>query len=166
LTMFAFAAAVLGCAQPPQIPSHTQDDRRWSGRLALQVQASQDPHAPGAAPQSFSAAFTLQGSSAQGQLLLFTPLGSTLARLHWQRGQATLEQGQTHKTAPTLAELVAEITGSPLPVDAFFDWLQGRAHAAAGWQVDLSRQPQGRIRAWRQQHPQATLRLVLDQEGA
>ena len=46
---------------------------------------------------------------------------------------------------------------------ALFDWLQGRATAAAGWQVDLSRMEQGRLSARRHDpQPPAALRIVLD----
>jgi len=167
----ALLLALLGaCAPQQKLPPQGVARRAyWSGRLALQVQSAAAVDAYYGAeygaqmPQTFSAAFTLQGSSTQGELQLFTPLGSTLARLHWQPGQATLERGAQHQSAPALADLLEEALGSAVPVAALFDWLHGRATAASGWQVDLSRLPQGRIRARRDNPPpQATLRLVLD----
>lgn len=91
------------------------------------------------------------------------PLGSTLARLLWAPGQASLQQGEDRKTSDSLPTLVQELTGSDLPIAALFDWLQGRATAAAGWQVDLSRMEQGRLSARRHDpQPPAALRIVLD----
>lgn len=159
----AFAAAALlalaGCAQPARQlqadAASTTVAGHWSGRLALQVEDAQN--------QSFSAGFELLGTPQHGELLLFTPLGSTLARLVWTAGQATLQQGSDIKTSDSLPALVQELTGSALPIAALFDWLQGQATAAAGWEVDLSRMPQGRLLARRSDpQPPATLRVVLD----
>ncbi|WP_336691752.1 outer membrane lipoprotein LolB [Delftia acidovorans] len=158
----AAAAALLalaGCALPPR---QLQADAtaptaagHWAGRLALQVEDAQN--------QSFSAGFELLGTPQRGELLLFTPLGSTLARLLWEPGQASLQQGEERKTSDSLPALVQELTGSDLPIAALFDWLQGRATAAAGWQVDLSRMEQGRLSARRHDpQPPAALRIVLD----
>lgn len=159
----AIAAAPLlglaGCAQPPrQLQADAASPAlagHWSGRLALQVEDAQN--------QSFSAGFELLGAPQRGELLLFTPLGSTLARLVWTPQQATLQQGSDIKTSDSLPALVEELTGSALPIAALFDWLQGHATAAAGWNVDLSRMPQGRLLAQRSDpQPPATLRIVLD----
>ncbi|SDY10469.1 outer membrane lipoprotein LolB [Delftia lacustris] len=158
----AAATALLtlaGCALPPR---QLQADAaapaaagHWSGRLALQVEDAQN--------QSFSAGFELLGTPQRGELLLFTPLGSTLARLLWAPGQASLQQGEDRKTSDSLPTLVQELTGSDLPIAALFDWLRGRATAAAGWQVDLSRMEQGRLSARRHDpQPPAALRIVLD----
>lgn len=162
----AIAAAPLlglaGCALPPrQLQGDASTDAadsaagHWSGRLALQVEEAQN--------QSFSAGFELLGTPQRGELLLFTPLGSTLARLLWTPRQASLQQGEDTKTSDSLPALVQELTGSALPIAALFDWLQGRATQASGWEVDLSRMPQGRLLARRSDpQPPATLRVVLD----
>jgi outer membrane lipoprotein LolB len=151
--------ALAGCALPPrQLQADAAAPAKaghWSGRLALQVEDAQN--------QSFSAGFELLGTPGQGELLLFTPLGSTLARLLWTPGQASLQQGDDRKTSDSLPALVQELTGSDLPIAALFDWLQGRATAAAGWEVDLSRMGQGRLLARRHDpQPPAALRIVLD----
>lgn len=144
-----------GCAQPPRQLQQADAAGHWSGRLALQVEDAQN--------QSFSAGFELQATASTGELLLFTPLGSTLARLLWAPGQATLQQGGDMRTSDSLPALVQELTGSALPIAALFDWLQGRATAAPGWEVDLSRIAQGRLLARRSDpQPPAALRVVLD----
>lgn len=144
--------ALAGCAQPPRAPTaHTE----WSGRLALQIE--------GQASQSFSAAFELQGTPEAGELTLYTPLGSALARLQWAQGQARLEQGGEVRESTSLDELVRELTGNPLPIAALFDWLEGRPAAATGWRADLSAAGEGRITAERfEPQPQATLRIALN----
>lgn len=147
----ALLLALAGCAQPPRAPSATSE---WSGRLALQIE--------GQAPQSFSAAFELRGNPQAGELTLYTPLGSTLARLQWAAGTARLEQGSGVRESASLDELLQDLTGSRLPVAALFDWLQGRPSATNGWRADLSAAQDGRITAERfDPMPPATLRIAL-----
>lgn len=140
------------CAQPPR-PAEGASDH-WSGRLALQVDD--------AAAQSFSAGFELKGNPERGELLLFTPLGSTLALLEWAPGRALLVQGQEHRESSSLQALTQELTGSELPIAALFGWLKGEAVQATGWQADLSALNQGRLAATRHTPaPQAVLRIIL-----
>ena len=142
-----------GCAQPPRPAASAQET--WSGRLALQVD---DPSA-----QSFSASFDLRGSPEAGELSLYSPFGSVLARLTWTHDLARLEQNGAVRQSPSLQDLLQEITGSHLPVAALFDWLQGRSTSAEGWQADLGAARQGRIVAQRLQPlPRTTLRILLD----
>ena len=92
----AAATALLtlaGCALPPR---QLQADAaapaaagHWSGRLALQVEDAQN--------QSFSAGFELLGTPSAASCCC-SPLGSTLARLLWAPGQASLQQGEDRKT--------------------------------------------------------------------
>ncbi len=144
-----------GCAHLGSTPTRKDTTPFWSGRLALQVEAS--------AAQSFSAGFELKGSARQGQLSLFNPLGGTVARLAWQPGQATLfARGETREF-DSLEALVEQATGAPLPLSALFDWLQGDNTPIPGWQADLSHLDDGRLTALRNQPlPTATLRVVLD----
>ncbi|MCE2781019.1 lipoprotein insertase outer membrane protein LolB [Limnohabitans sp.] len=127
----------------------------FSGRLAIQV--LKDP------PESLSASFELQGSAQSGQMLLLSPIGTTLARLQWQPEFARLEQGQQQIDSSSLQQLATQLTGTELPILALFEWLAGRAATAAGWQVDLSQHAQGRITAERRLPTPATvLRIALD----
>jgi outer membrane lipoprotein LolB len=145
------------CVQPPR-PTDAAASV-WSGRLALQVQDS----APDAVAQSFSAGFELQGSPAQGELRLFTPLGNTLAVLHWSPGHALLVQGEQRRESASVDALTRELTGSDLPIAALFGWLRAEAVQATGWQVDLGALDQARIAATRHAPaPQASLRIVLN----
>lgn len=113
--------------------------------------------------QSFSAGFSLSGNPQAGELSLTSPLGSTLAVLRWQPGQAWLQQGEQARRFESLDALAAEVTGTPLPVRSLFAWLRGTPEAVEGWQVDLSQLADGRIAAQRLMPlPTAQLRVVLD----
>ena len=127
----------------------------WSGRIGLQIQS--EP------PQSLQAGFELQGSVEAGVLTLLSPVGSTLARLSWRPRQAVLEKGNERWQGNSLQELAEQLAQTPLPVQALFDWLEGKATPYAGWEPDLSGREQGRIVARRTQPtPAAQLRIALD----
>ena len=147
---------IAGCASPARAPaSFDPQTGPWTGRLAVQVQDQ-----PG---QSFSAAFELKGQPDSGELTLFTPLGGTAAVLNWAPGSATLRSGGQTRQFESVESLVAQATGSPIPVAALFDWLAGRDTAVPGWQADLSQLAEGRLRAQRLEPPPlADLRVVLD----
>lgn len=153
--LLSAAAWLSGCAIAPRVP----DDPalpRWSGRLAVQVDA--EPR------QSVSAAFDLRGSAERGELSLLTPIGSTAALLRWSPGHAQLrEEGGATQEFPSLEALIDRVLGTSVPVAALFDWLRGTATSVAGWQADLSRHAQGRVVARRDAPgPAAVLRIVLD----
>lgn len=137
-----------------------------AGRLSVQVE--------GDANRSFSAAFELEGSARQGRLVLSSPLGSQLARADWSAGEARLQSGDGERRYADLDSLAADALGEPVPLAALFDWLRGRPWAGApststtdgfsqlGWQVDLSRQAEGRIEARRAAEPVVVVRAKLD----
>ena len=141
-----------GCAAPkiqtaPGVAS-------WNGRLALSVDS--DP------PQSYSAGFDLQGSAQSGELLLATPIGTTLATVSWSPGRAELVQGERTIRRNSLEELTTDLGGTTVPVAALFAWLQGSPAEVDGWQADLSRHADGRVTAHRTQPlPAAELRLIF-----
>ena len=154
------AALLAGCASPPRTTEapdpRSADAGPWSGRLALQVEGNQS--------QSFSAGFQLKGTAVHGELTLFNPIGGTLAVLAWAPGSATLRSSGRDQEFPSVDALVAQATGSALPVAALFDWLRGTNTPAPGWQADLSQLDRGRLRAQRlQPAPPVDLRVVLDQ---
>lgn len=149
---------IAGCATlAPASSRFDQESDAWSGRLALNVES--EP------PQSFSAGFALSGSARSGQLVLTSPLGSTLAVMQWQPDEALLRQGENIRRYESLDALAQEVTGTPLPVRALFGWLRGQPQAVPGWSADLSALAAGRLSARRLMPlPTAELRVVLDQE--
>ncbi len=142
-----------GCTTPRITPMDA--NAYWSGRMAIQV--LKDP------PESLSSGFELQGSAQAGEMVLLSPIGTTLARLEWTPQGARLTQGQQQVDSPSLQRLGSRLTGTELPIAALFEWLAGRPVEASGWQVDLSAHALGRISAERREpSPGAVLRIALD----
>ncbi len=152
------AVWLAGCSTPSLRPTASTSAAAtfWSGRLVLEID-----HSP---PQNLSAQFELLGSEQQGELLLLSPLGTSLGRLRWQPGLAQLDRGDQHWQGESVQELTEQLTGTAMPLGALFEWLDGRARSEAGWQVNLEQlQSLGRLTAERQQpEPQARLKLQLD----
>ncbi len=145
--------SLVGCATSR--PGAEKPAAYWSGRLALQLQSTP--------PQNWSASFELQGSAEQGQMVLLSPLGTTLAKLSWSPRSALLEQGADKTESSNLQSLSQKLTGTDLPIHAIFEWLQGRETSARGWNVDLSALNEGRLSARRMAPaPEALLRILLD----
>ena len=178
---FAASAAALAltsaCTSLAPLPPSAAESAPLSGRLAIRVEAS-----PGGDARSFSAAFDLRGSAGDGSLGLSTPLGSVLARARWQPGEVSLATPQETRRFADLDALTREVLGESVPVEAWFDWLQGRPWPGApstarplatnsaaagfeqlGWAVDLSRLGDGRVVAVRERPaPAVTVRIQLD----
>ena len=149
----ALAVILGGCAAPKlQVAPGTDS---WNGRLALNVDSSP--------PQSYTAGFDLRGTPQAGELLLATPLGSTLATITWGPDFAKMTQGSQITQRRSLAELSADMGGTEVPVAALFAWLKGEPALVTGWQADLSRHAEGRVTAKRTTPlPTAELRLVFE----
>lgn len=152
----ASALVIAGCAQPARTPEKMEPTLGvWRGRLALQVE-----NAPS---QSFSAGFELRGRPDAGELMLYNPLGGTVAALNWGPGMATLRSGGDVRQFESIDALVAGATGTAIPVSSLFDWLGGNNTAVVGWEADLSQLAQGRLHARRVAPPPvADLRVALD----
>ena len=146
---------IAGCAQPPRAAGQNDAEiSSWTGRISLQVQS--EP------AQAFFAGFELKGSAAQGELVLNSPLGNSLAVLRWSAEEAVLDSGNQIQRFASVGELIEKATGAALPVPALFDWLRGKNTAADGWTADLTQQGEGRISASRTApQPRADLRVVL-----
>lgn len=149
LVMVALAG---GCAHRP---GPLEGEQRWSGRLALRVEGSD--------AQSFTSAFELSGSAGQGELRLFTPLGSTAAQIRWANEAAWLVADGETRRFDNLDQLMRHAAGVELPVATLFDWLAGRPTPLAGWSTDLSGLAEGRLLAQRlEPAPVLRLRVLID----
>jgi outer membrane lipoprotein LolB len=127
----------------------------YSGRLSLSVRS--EP------PQNLSAGFDLRGQAREGDLLLTSPLGTTLAQAVWRPGQAELKASGQQQVFGSMEELLARLTGAAIPLAALFDWMDGRDTPVPGWESDLSGHAQGRLSARRLSPlPTVELRLLLD----
>ena len=151
-------SGLVACANiaPPRTMSpQTDGAHQWQGRISVSVHG--DP------PSITSAAFELRGTSEQGELQLLSPLGTTLAQLEWRPGSAHLHRGAAPEVFASVEALTEQLTGSALPLDALFNWLQGRDAPSPGWVVDLSALAQGELKARREQPlPTVSLRVRLD----
>ena len=113
--------------------------------------------------QTFAALFELRGTAQSGDLVLTTPIGSTLASLHWAPGEATLNDGRQTRHFASLDALIAAATGAAIPVGALFGWLAGRDDKVGGWRAELGQVAQGRLQAQREAPlPRADLRIVFE----
>lgn len=144
-----------GCATPQQLQKPLADhDTHWQGRLSVKVFSKP--------VQAFSANFELQGRAAQGELVLSSPLGTTLAHMQWAPDSATLMANGQQQQFASLEALARATTGADLPVSSLFAWLQGQPEEAAGWQADLSGLPDGLLVARHLEEVQAELKIILD----
>jgi outer membrane lipoprotein LolB len=151
-------STLMGCSstQPRRQSDANNDHAVWQGRLGVVVEDSP--------PRQISAGFTLQGTPQAGQLDLSTPLGTTSASLDWTPQWVRWQHDGKTQYFENLSDLLTQALGTDLPIDCVFNWLDGVACDALGWQVDLSRYPQGKIAATRQTPlPHVTLRIQLDQ---
>lgn len=160
LTLLAVLLLLTACAVPPVArPADSVAAVSWRGRLALRVEAD----AASAQAQSVTASFELRGSPRQGELTLYTPIGTTAAQLDWTAQDAVLRRNGEVRRFASLADLIGFALGTQVPVAALFAWLAGESVSAAGWSADLSRHASGHILARREQPaPAAEIRLVLE----
>ena len=143
-----------GCASPGGAPGGATG-QAWSGRLSLRVDS--EP------VQTFSALFELRGAPQAGELILTSPIGNTLAQLHWAPGEALLKNGNQTRHFESVDALIEAATGAAIPVGALFGWLAGRDERVPGWRPDLSQVGAGRLQATRESpQPRADLRIVFE----
>lgn len=102
----------------------------YLGRLSLRI--ASDP------PQSLYAGFSLNGDAQTGDLTLSSPLGNSLAQLSWTSQSALLKANNETKEYPSANALIENVTGTPIPLNALFDWMAGKDTPAEGWEIDLS----------------------------
>jgi outer membrane lipoprotein LolB len=144
-----------GCAQLSGGPSTPKTSDSWSGRMSLRIES--EP------VQTFAALFELRGSPEAGDLTLTTPIGSTLAQLHWTPGEALLKDGSNTRRFDSVDALIEAATGAAIPVGALFGWLAGRNDTVPGWKPDLAQLGNGRLQALRESPgPRADLRIVFE----
>ncbi|RIX77761.1 lipoprotein insertase outer membrane protein LolB [Acidovorax cavernicola] len=144
-----------GCAQLSGGSTVRGGSASWSGRMSLRIDS--EP------VQTFAALFELRGSAETGDLTLTTPIGSTLAQLHWAPGEALLKNGSDTRRYDSVDALIEAATGAAIPVGALFGWLDGRADPVPGWRADLGQLSNGRLQATRESpSPRADLRIVFE----
>lgn len=141
-----------------------------SGRLAVKVAARE-----GAPARSVSALFDLRSQDGHaGELDLSTPMGTLMGRARWDAQQVWLITPDGERRYPNLEALSDDVLGEQVPVQALFDWLQGRpwpgapstllpgsAFTQLGWTIRLDRLADGMILAERTEPSPVTVQARL-----
>lgn len=157
LTLSLGGAALLvlsGCATVTKPLSGT-DAKAWTGRMSLRIESEPE--------QTFAALFELRGTAETGELTLTSPIGNTLAALHWAPGEAVLNDGSRTRRFDSVDQLIQAATGAAIPVGALFGWLDGRDAQVSGWKAQLGQLAHGRLQASREAPlPRADLRVVFE----
>ena len=177
--VLASALLLQACvSHPPPLPGHV-----YSGRLAVRSDA-----APNLPARSVTGQFELSGNASSGQLILTSPIGTTVARARWSDPVGTqgipsnieleADGGTTHYA--TLEEMMQRAIGDQLPLPAMFDWLSGRPWPAApvqrgadgasfdqlGWHVDLSQLAGNQLIDAQRPRPAPTLHVRVKLDAA
>ena len=147
-------ALLNACASNAPLQTRTSDEAHWQGKLAVRVFSKP--------PQAFFANFDLQGRPSQGELVLTSPLGTTVARMRWDANSATLDAQGGQRSFSSVQELAQQVTGADLPVASLFAWLQGIDEAVPGWQADLQDAANGRISAKHIEEVQSEVKIILE----
>jgi outer membrane lipoprotein LolB len=155
----AFLLAIIliaGCAVNTRVEGpFDSNNSHWQGRLMLKVHS--EP------VQALSADFDLQGDAQVGRLSLFTPLGTTAARLEWDAHGAQLQTTGELQQFESIDALTRHSTGTVLPIASLFEWLKGVESVTPGWKVDLHELADGRFSAQRlPPDVPAELKIILD----
>ena len=125
----------------------------WEGRLTLRV--AKNP------PEQFSTAFEMTGRPEQGQLSFLSPLGTTLARVHWNPQGASLQQGSDVQNFASMDDLTLRLTGAALPLPQLMAWLDRTGPAVNGWQINAQALQSGRRVLADRQQPLPVLQLTV-----
>ena len=174
----AFALLLQACvSHPPPLPGHV-----YTGRLAVRTDA-----APNLPARSVTGQFELSGNASSGQLVLTSPIGTTVARARWSdpvgsqgtpsKIELEADGGTTHYA--TLEEMMQRAIGDQLPLPAMFDWLSGRPWPNApvsagtphsfdqlGWHVELSQLADNRMIDAQRELPAPTLHVRVKLDAA
>jgi len=177
--VLASALLLQACvSHPPPLPGHV-----YAGRLAVRTDAAPDLPA-----RSMTGQFELSGNASSGQLVLTSPIGTTVARARWSDPVGTqgipsrieLEaDGHTMHYA-TLEDMMQRAIGDQLPLPAMFDWLSGHPWPAApvtggsadgsfdqlGWHVDLSQLAANRLIDAQRPQPAPVLHVRVKLDAA
>lgn len=132
-------ALLSGCAQTPDLPLPPRDslqDFALEARFALKI-----TH-PDGRPESAGGRLSWTHQNAIDRVLLANPLGIGLAEIDSAPGRATLRTGDGRTyVADEPDQLLAEVTGQPLPISRLPGWLLGRAQADGTLERDALARP-------------------------
>lgn len=170
------APVVSSPAQAGQAPAPAQARPRidLQGQMSIKLSAFADQPAKG-----LSLGFFFSGNTDTGQLDLMTLMGSQVAQVNWQPGEAWLinEKGRMHYD--NLGDLSEAALGEALPLRQLLHWMQGHpdpdlpsvsgleagTFVQQGWLIDARDLPIKKLNARREATPLqrgAQLKIYLD----
>lgn len=126
---------------------------QWEGRLQLRI--LQDK------PEQFSFTFDLQGTAENGELTIYSPLGSTVAVASWTPNSAVLTEGNKQKHFASMEDLTQQLTGAALPLPTLMAWLNRDGPSLDGWQIKAENLPRSRRIFAQRSSPLPKLHLTL-----
>jgi outer membrane lipoprotein LolB len=115
LPILLLIALVAGCTTAPvavQRPPQADAPFAFNGRVAFKQGEKRD-----------NAGVRWVHSAREDEILLLAPLGQTVARIHRDAQEATLEASGKHYTAQDMESLMQEVLGWQLPLSGLRYWV-------------------------------------------
>ena len=145
-------ATLVGCTSMDSI--HQSTGKQYQGRLALTLHQ--------ASPETWQARFHLEGSTAEGSLTLFSPVGTTLAVASWSAGFARIQRGSDIKDYASADAMLNALIGSGIHMDQLWRWIENRPGSIESWEVEqLTRDDQTRLVTAKRPLPKPALTLKI-----
>jgi outer membrane lipoprotein LolB len=114
-----------GCASVPvtvQRPQQADAPFTFNGRVAFKQGEQHD-----------SAGVRWMHREAEDEILLLAPLGQTVARIHRDVSEVTLDASGKHYTALDMETLMQQVLGWQLPLSGLRYWVTGLPAPEGGW---------------------------------
>ena len=130
-----------GCATPPvavQRLTHADAPFAFNGRVAVKQGEQRD-----------SAGVRWVHSAAEDEILLLAPLGQTVARIHRDALEVTLDASGKHYTAQDMESLMQQALGWQLPLSGLRHWVT--ALPAPEGEFSVEHDVNGQVSMMRQQ---------------
>jgi outer membrane lipoprotein LolB len=130
-----------GCATAPTVvqrPAQVDAPFAFNGRIAFKQGEKRD-----------NAGVRWVHSAAEDEILLLAPLGQTVARIHRDAQEATLDASGKHYTAQDMESLMQQVLGWQLPLAGLRYWVT--ALPVPGDEFSIERDTNGQVSALRQQ---------------
>lgn len=135
-----FVLLLAGCTTAPvalQRPSQFDAPFAFNGRVAIKQGEKRE-----------NAGLRWVHRATEDEILLLAPLGQTMARIHRDDGQATLDASGKHYAAQDMGSLMQEVLGWQLPLSGLQYWVS--ALPAPGGESLIERAANGQVSVLRQ----------------
>jgi outer membrane lipoprotein LolB len=140
-SLLLLAVLLSGCATAPvavQRPAQMGAPFAFNGRVAVKQGELRD-----------SAGLRWVHHATDDEILLLAPLGQTVARIHRDASEATLDASDKHYTAQDMETLMQQVLGWQLPLSGLRYWIT--ALPVPDSESSIERDANGQVRLLRQQ---------------